>query len=72
MCGSVWTEEGDLRLIGLLEYWTHTHRSFYSPKLLMNLFINMGIKRGGEDRRNDRSARGAESGIRQPDLTVHW
>jgi hypothetical protein len=47
LCGSVWTEEGDLRLIGLLEYLTDTHRSCYGPKLLMILFINMGIKRGG-------------------------
>ncbi|WP_164882341.1 hypothetical protein [Paenirhodobacter populi] len=45
MCGSVWTEEGDLRLIGLLEYLTDT----YGPKLLMNLFISMDIERGGED-----------------------
>ena len=50
MRGSVWTEEGDLRLIGLLEYLTDTYGSCYGPKLLMNLFISMDIERGGEDR----------------------
>ena len=47
MCESVWTEEGDLRLIDLLEYMTDTYGSCYGPKLLMNLFINMGIERRG-------------------------